>query len=92
MNPEYPCGNCVIAAAVAAVIRAEIGAGPLPTLKTTSNTAAGVTRQWTRTEDLVREVSEARIYAGVHFRNSTEVGNRMGEEVGKLVAAAYRLP
>jgi hypothetical protein len=64
----------------------------LPTLKTTSNTARGVTRQWTRTEDVVKEVSEARILDGVHYRNSTEVGNRMGEQIGALVAAAYRLP
>jgi hypothetical protein len=28
----------------------------------------------------------------VHYRNSTEVGNRMGEQIGALVAAAYRLP
>jgi hypothetical protein len=27
----------------------------------------------------------------VHYRNSTEVGNRMGEQVGALVAAAYGL-
>ena len=56
-----------------------------------SNTAPGVTRQWSRVEDLVTEVSLARISAGVHFRNSTEVGNRLGEQVGKLVAAAYQL-
>jgi hypothetical protein len=33
----------------------------------------------------------ARIHDGVHYRNSTEVGNRMGEQIGKLVAAAYAL-
>lgn len=92
MNPEYPCGNCVIAAAVIAVIHAEAGRDPVPILKTISNTAPGVTREWTRTEDLVQEVSNARIHAGVHFRNSTEVGNRMGQQIGALVASAYRLP
>jgi len=92
MNPEYPCGNCLIAAAVVAVIHAEAGRDPLPILKTISNTAPGVTREWTRTEDLVQEVSNARIHAGVHYRNSTEVGNRMGQQIGALVASAYRLP
>jgi hypothetical protein len=92
IQPEYPCGNCIIAATVVAVILAEAGREPLPTLKTTSNTAPGVTRQWTRAEDLVQEVSAARIYDGVHFRNSTEVGNRMGEQIGALVAKAYGLP
>jgi hypothetical protein len=91
LHPEYPCAHCVIAATIATVIRAELGRDPLPTLMSTSNTAPGVTRQWTRAEDVVREVSEARILDGVHFRNSTEVGNRMGVQVGTLVAAAYGL-
>jgi hypothetical protein len=92
MNPEYPCGNCVIAAAVVALLRAESNREPLPTLSTASNTSSGIARHWTHAEDLVQEVSNARIYAGVHFRNSTEAGNRMGEQIGALVAAAYHLP
>jgi hypothetical protein len=92
MSPEYPCGNCLYAATVVAVIRAEAGHDPLPTLSTISNTAPGVTRHWTRTEDLVQEVSAGRIYDGVHFRNSTEVGSRMGEQIGALLVAAYHLP
>jgi hypothetical protein len=91
LHPEYPCAHCVIASTIATVIRAEVGRGPLPILISTSNTAPGVSRQWTRTEDVVKEVSEARILDGVHYRNSTEVGNRMGAQVGALVAAAYGL-
>ena len=91
LHPEYPCAHCVIAATIATVIRAEIGRGPLPTLMSASNTAPGVTRQWTSTEDVVKEVSEARILDGVHYRNSTEVGNRMGAQLGALVAGAYGL-
>jgi hypothetical protein len=91
LNPEYPCGNCVFASVVVTVLRAEAGGKPLPILSTVSNTAPGERRQWSRPEDLVREVSEARIVAGVHYRNSTEVGNRLGEKVGSVVAAAYAL-
>jgi len=92
IQPEYPCGNCVYAALFAAVIRAEAGSDPLPTLSTISNTAAGVTRHWARPEDMVQEVSESRIRLGVHFRNSTEVGNHMGEQIAALMVSAYRLP
>jgi hypothetical protein len=91
LHPEYPCAHCIIASTIATVIRADIGAGTLPTLMSASNTAPGVTRRWTRTEDVVSEVSEARILDGVHYRNSTEVGNRMGAQVGALVATAYGL-
>jgi hypothetical protein len=89
IQPEYPCAHCMIASTIATVIRADIGHEPLPTLSTQSNTLPGVTRSWRSTEDLVKEVSLGRMYDGVHYRNSTEVGNRMGEQVGSVVAAAY---
>jgi hypothetical protein len=79
----------MIASTIATVIRADIGKEPLPTLSTKSNTLPGVTRHWTTTEDLVKEVSLGRMYCGVHYRNSTEVGNKMGEQVGTVVAKAY---
>jgi hypothetical protein len=37
----------------------------------------------------VREVSNARIYEGVHFRFSTEVGTAMGQQIGEAVAAKH---
>lgn len=89
IQPEYPCAHCMVASTIATVIRADIGKEQLPTLSTRSNTLPGVTRQWTSVDDLVKEVSLGRMYCGVHYRNSTEVGNKMGEEVGNVVAAAY---
>ena len=46
-------------------------------------TAGGVTRRWTRLEDYGNEVSEARIYAGFHYRFSTNVGKAMGKKIGE---------
>jgi len=91
MQPEYPCAHCMLAAAIATVLRAEAGGSSALDLSTTSNTARGVTRRWASTDAVVQEVSMARIWAGVHYRTSTEAGNRMGEQVGTLVAAAYGL-
>lgn len=92
IQPEYPCAHCMIAATIATIIAIENGTDPLPTLSSVSNTLPGVTRHWTRTEEVVQEVSNARIWDGVHYRNSAEVGARMGEQVGRWVAAAYHLP
>lgn len=91
MSPEYPCGNCMYAATIVTMLRADAGHEALPTLSTVSNTAPGVTRRWARPDDLVREVSDGRVYDGVHYRNSADVGNHMGEQIGALVAAAYGL-
>lgn len=53
-----------------------------------SRTLPGVTHRWSRIEDYITEVSNARIWGGVHCRNSTVVGAAMGREIGKLVAAS----
>ena len=92
MHPEYPCAHCISAATLGTVLRAEIGSGPMPTLTTSSPTAKGATRSWTKIDDFVQEVSEARICDGVHYRNSTEVANRMGRQIGALAAAKYLRP
>ncbi|HSW52693.1 MAG TPA: vanadium-dependent haloperoxidase, partial [Sulfuricaulis sp.] len=87
MHPEYPCAHCIISGSIGAVLKAEIGSGPVPVLTTTSPTANGAARRWSTIEDFVQEVANARIYDGVHYRNSTEVGSAMGRKVGALAAA-----
>jgi hypothetical protein len=89
MHPEYPCAHCITAATIGAILQAEIGAGSMPRLSTTSATAPGVVRSWTQIGDFVQEVANARIYGGVHYRNSTEVGTAMGQKIGELAAAKY---
>lgn len=92
MHPEYPCAHCIVSAAVGAVPQAEIGTGPTPTLRTTSTTAPGMVRSWTKVSDFVQEVAQARIYDGVHYRTSTEVGTAMGQQIGALAASKYLQP
>ena len=89
VQPEYPCGHCILSATVAGVVRADVGRDPMPTLRAVSNTAPGEVREWRRAEDLAHEVSEARIYDGVHFRSSAQAGAHMGEQIAALVAAAF---
>jgi len=87
MHPEYPCAHCIVSGAVGAVLVAEIASGPMPTLSTTSPTAPGVVRSWASIDDFLLEVANARIYDGVHYRNSTEVGTAMGKKIGAWTAA-----
>lgn len=86
LHPEYPSAHSILASAVATVLQAEIGEGRAPELRTTSPTAQGVVRQWTSVEAFANEVAEARVYQGVHYRTSTEVGAVMGRQVGELAA------
>ena len=90
MHPEYPCAHCIVSGSLAAVLEAEIGAGVVPKLSSASYTAGGAVRTWTTVNDFAQEVAVARIYDGVHYRNSTEVGTAMGRKIGEL--AAKKLP
>jgi hypothetical protein len=69
------------------VLKAEIGSAPMPRLSSTSPTLPGVTRSWSSVDEYTREVINARICDGVHYRNSGEVGNALGTKVGELAAA-----
>jgi hypothetical protein len=86
MHPEYPCAHCIVSGALGAVLEAEIGSGPTPTLSSASSTAGGAVRTWTTVGDFTKEVAQARIYDGVHYRFSTEVGSAMGKKIGELAA------
>lgn len=86
MHPEYPCAHCIVSSAVATVLQAAVGNEVDFTL--TSPTAPGVTRRWTRLQHYSDEVSNARIYAGFHYRFSTEVAKDMGRKIGEWVLAS----
>src|SRR5215510_13337810 len=89
MHPEYPCAHCIVSGTVGTVLQAELGTSPMPTLTTTSVTAQGAARSWSTIDDFMQEVAQARIYDGVHYRNSTEVGTAMGKQIGALAVAKY---
>lgn len=93
MHPEYPCAHCIVSSSLGAVLAAELGAGPTPPLRSASPTAGGAVRTWASVDEFTKEVALARIYDGVHYRTSAEVGSAMGRKIGDLVARSLpRLP
>ncbi len=91
MHPEYPCAHCISASAVAAALRAVVG-DEVGEISVTSTTAPGITRRWTRLSDYADEVSNARIWAGFHYRFSTDAGKDMGRKIGELTVATQLRP
>jgi len=83
MHPEYPCAHCIVSSAIATVLQHVVG-NEVGEIALVSPTAPGVTRKWTRLQDYSDEVSSARIYAGFHYRFSTEAGKEMGKKIGDL--------
>jgi hypothetical protein len=91
MHPEYPCAHCITSAVVGTVLQTEIGDDQVPVLTTTSQAAGGVARSWTNIDEFMQEVANARIYDGVHYRNSGKVGAGMGRQIAQLAIDKYGL-
>jgi hypothetical protein len=89
MHPEYPCAHCITSAAVSTVMQGLVG-DQLSEITLTSASVPGAIRKWTRLRDYNEEVATARIYAGFHYRFSTEVGKDMGRKVGELTLTQLR--
>ena len=91
MHPEYPCAHCIFQGSAASVLQVLYG-DSVPRFTLTSTTAPGVTRSFERLSDYVAEVINARIYDGVHYRASGEVGAAMGRKIGEYTVENFLKP
>jgi hypothetical protein len=88
-HPEYSCGHCMSAGAVAAVIDAEFGTRMPEIVLDQENT---LSRRFTNALDYADEVAMARLYGGVHYRFSIDAGRAAGLEIGRLAVQRYFTP
>lgn len=91
--PEYPCGHCTVAAAIAEVMDAETGPRPAGGVRVGSlavpNSIVQTLPSW---DDWVRQVSFSRTLGGVHYRFSNEAGEAIGREAARIVLAKVAKP
>jgi PAP2 superfamily len=92
MHPEYPCAHCIVSASLAGVVQAVFGTPEMPEVSITSPTAPGIVHRWTDVRAFTDEVSQARIWAGFHYRFSTRVGQDMGYKIGEYVVKNLMQP
>jgi hypothetical protein len=81
-HPEYPSGHTTNSSAMVKILNEEFEDTPGVPLVVTQS---GITRRWSTFSEAVQEVIDARVYSGIHFRNSDEVGARMGRQVAQFV-------
>jgi hypothetical protein len=96
--PDYPCALPSATAAAAQVLRQFLGTDdiaftrsfaappvPLPAPMTTLP-AKTITRTFDSLSAAVAEAVDARVFAGIHFREGCRAGARQGTQVGRFVA------
>jgi hypothetical protein len=84
--PDYICGHATYAGAVERVLTAMFGDEP-GDLSITSATAGGATHTYQTFHEISDEVTNARVWGGIHWRTSCEVGRAVGQQVGGVALA-----
>jgi hypothetical protein len=84
--PEYPSGHADVSGAVSHMLRLFFGTDELTFQMITTNALARQkTRTFTRFSQAEQEVINARVYVGIHYRNSDTTAGAQGRRVANWV-------
>ena len=82
--PSYPSNHGSAGNGAAEVLRRIFGEGE-HVITMTIGAVPGVTLRYTRFDQITADISDARIYGGIHFRFDQEAGADLGRAVGAFV-------
>jgi hypothetical protein len=88
-HPEYPSAHTTIGASALGFYTVWFGTTELPL---TFKGNGGAVRQYADFKDIRDEEGDARVWGGMHFRNSVEVGVSVGSWVGRFTATHLLKP
>jgi hypothetical protein len=82
-HPEYPAAHTTVGSGTLGFYTVWFKSHRFP-LAFTGN--AGEVRHYTSVDEIHAEEADARVWGGMHWRNSTEVGTALGRRVGRYTA------
>jgi hypothetical protein len=91
-HPEYPSAHAAHSAAIARAPEAFFGTHRIPFSLDSRTPGASPPRTYRSSNDVVKDVNQARVLVGIHFRNSCQEGSNLGRAVGRYVARHYFQP
>jgi hypothetical protein len=89
-HPEYPAAHGCASGAAAAALERYFGTSKLQFI--VDSTVPGLlspVRHYKNTDDFVKDLKLARIYGGMHYRNSTNDGATLGRRVANFIGKNY---
>ena len=87
--PEYPSAHASISGSAAFILASIFGDNTSFTV--TSESRPG-NRSFSSFSSAVSEIADARVFGGIHFRTSCDVGNTLGRAVANFVATSAMRP
>jgi len=89
-HPDYPSGHNCFTGATVETLETFFGTRDVPVAL--DSTVTNTTRRFARAEDALKEVIEARIYIGYHFRSAEVDGATLGRSTARYILGRYFLP
>ena len=90
-HPDYPSAHCIAAGAVAQVVREFFGSDEVK-FSYVFPPGLGMMRSYTTLAQLEKEMEDARVFAGIHFRTTNEHSTQLGRKVGAYAIANHMRP
>jgi hypothetical protein len=89
-HPEYPSAHACHTTAVATALEAYFGTDKIGF--SLDSRVTGTTRQYESFRAAVKELNDARVLAGFHFRNSDQEGSNLGRHVARYMQTTTSSP
>lgn len=90
-HPEYPSAHCIATGAAAQVMRDLLGSEEVK-FSYVFPPGLGMMRSYTSLAQIEKEMEDARVFAGIHFRSTDEHSTELGRRVGAYVVANHLRP
>jgi PAP2 superfamily len=92
-HPEYPAAHGCFSAASTETLRSFFGTDEVSFwMDSTVPAVVNPIRTYFRLSDALTEVLKARIYGGMHYRNSTRIGAKVGKHVSRFMTTHFFRP
>jgi PAP2 superfamily len=88
--PEHPSGHTAISGAVVETLKNFFGTDKVSF--TMFSGLSGTSREFDRFSVAMREIIDARVWAGIHFRTADTQGHAMGRKVAHILERTYFQP
>ncbi len=89
-HPEYPAAHGCLTAAYAEALHAFFGTKKVDIAL--SSTVTNSTREFDNTDDIIKEIIDARVFGGMHYRTSGRDGANIGKKVTRWMTRYYFQP
>jgi hypothetical protein len=89
-HPEYPAAHGCLTAAYAEALNEFFGTKKVTI--TLSSATTNTSRTFGNTDDLIKEIIDARVFGGMHYRTSVRHGAVIGKKVAQAMSQKYFQP